>query len=81
MAQIMLQMQRLWNGSEYEDIQGVQQGTILRSVSILVDIFLNQLEHKNKLMKNTFVDNKIHLGFCPFFIKSLNVVYLSLSCN
>lgn len=34
MAQVMFQMQGLWNGFEYENLQRFQQGTLLRGVSI-----------------------------------------------
>lgn len=33
MAQNMLQMSRMWHDIEYEDVQRIQQITILRSVS------------------------------------------------
>lgn len=46
MAQTMFQMQRLWDGFKYEDLQGLQQGTILRSVSII----LNRIISKETLM-------------------------------
>lgn len=44
MAQTMLQVQRMWDGLKYEELQGLQQRALLRGVSHFSDYLIQLIK-------------------------------------